>query len=180
KHCKTNQILVDDTNRIMFCFIPKVACSSWKTALLALHEGKDFTEEQPLIHESGFLKSRGIKQFSLLHSYEKVWRLYAYNKFMIVRDPLERLVSAYRNKFEQGTESYFNQKFGRHIIQQYRANASAHALQEGDDVHFDEFIRFVVDGNAEPHWNTYQDLCCPCQIHYDVIGMVDTLQEDSS
>lgn len=43
---------------------------------------------------------RKVKRLSLLKPAEREWRLRKYYKFIMLRNPLERLVSAYRNKVQ--------------------------------------------------------------------------------
>ncbi|RXG53180.1 Carbohydrate sulfotransferase 11 [Armadillidium vulgare] len=41
-------------------------------------------------------------------------------KFMLVRHPFERLISAYRDKFENATQKYFYKLYGEKMIQKFR------------------------------------------------------------
>lgn len=73
------------------------------------------------------------------------YRLQTYFKFIFVRDPLDRLLSAYVDKFQYGDNPLFTWKFGRHIIAKYRLNASNESLTRGHDVRHDEFVKYVID-----------------------------------
>jgi len=48
---------------------------------------------------------------------------------------------------------------------------------------FKEFVRFLTDPRTKrpfnQHWMPYHKLCSPCYIHYDFIGHVETLRQDS-
>ena len=73
-----------------------------------------------------------------------------YKKFLFVRNPFDRIISAFRNKFEFGggphEDPIFLEKYGRHIIQKYRENASETSLRTGADVTFVEFLKFLTQG----------------------------------
>ncbi|KAJ7348760.1 Carbohydrate sulfotransferase 14, partial [Desmophyllum pertusum] len=83
-------IVVDDENKIIYCTVPKVATSTWKRILGDLR---------------GLKQGINIHQWDLwrwLYQYtEEEWtqRLQTYFKFVFVREPLNRLLSAYKNKF---------------------------------------------------------------------------------
>jgi hypothetical protein len=184
--CTANYILTDDRNQILYCFVPKVGCSTWKTLLLKMRLGETSNSNMSMaafanedIHSMTFMKEHGIEQLSALKPAEQTRRVKKFKKFLFVRDPFERIVSAYRDKFESGTNEVFNQMHGRRIIQQYRRKPSKEALEKGNDVKFGEFVRFVVDGNSEPHWSTFQEQCCPCHIAYDAVGKMETFREDT-
>jgi Sulfotransferase family len=63
---------------------------------------------------------------------------------MFVREPLDRLRSAYAEKFQSGNNLY-NQNFGRRIIARYRQNASNESLTKGHDVTHEEFVKYIID-----------------------------------
>jgi len=66
-------------------------------------------------------------------------------------------------------------------VKTYRPNASAAALENGDDVSFEEFASYVADTQMRPneHWRAAAELCRPCAVPYDVIGKYETLQPDA-
>jgi len=112
-------------------------------------------------------------------------RLRSYLKFVFVREPFERLVSAYRNKFTRSYNTAFHKRYGTKIIRRHRPGARPEALEAGDDVSFREFVQYLVDPRTqrdEPlneHWERVHSLCHPCLIHYDVVGKYETLEPDS-
>ncbi|KAK3519497.1 hypothetical protein QTP70_032522 [Hemibagrus guttatus] len=112
-------------------------------------------------------------------------RLRTYLKFIFVRDPFERLVSAYRNKFTRSYNTAFHKRYGTKIVRRHRANPRPEALEKGSDVSFEEFVYYLVDPRTqreEPfneHWERAHALCHPCLIHYDVVGKYESLAQDS-
>lgn len=109
--------------------------------------------------------------------------LRSHKKFLFVRHPFERLLSAYKNKFEQhyNSSKYFQARFGRLIIKNFRVNPSSRSLLTGDDVTFEEFVEFVISENTifNEHWKPIFDLCQPCLVKYDFIGKYESLYSDS-
>ncbi|XP_066284370.1 carbohydrate sulfotransferase 11-like [Branchiostoma lanceolatum] len=174
-------IIVDDKHKILYCFVPKVACTNWKRIMIKLRhpeieKPQDISPQDA--HVTYFLPS--LK----LYSQEEIqYRLDNYFKFMFVRDPLERLLSAYINKFTMPYNLKFHRLYGTKIISRFRENPSKDSLQKGDDVTFTEFVQYLLDPMAHgpqlnEHWDHYANLCHPCRIHYDVIGKYETLDQD--
>lgn len=117
------------------------------------------------------------------------YRLRHYYKFMFVREPMTRLLSAYRNKFGE-IESY-QRKYGVEIVRRYRKGAARGAKSKdkdkdavkGDDVTFAEFVRYLLDEDAErmnEHWMPMYNLCQPCAVPYDFIGSYESLESDAA
>uniref|UniRef100_A0A8C9Q7Z2 Carbohydrate sulfotransferase n=1 Tax=Spermophilus dauricus TaxID=99837 RepID=A0A8C9Q7Z2_SPEDA len=107
------------------------------------------------------------------------YRLQHYFKFLFVRDPLERLLSAYRNKFGEIRE--YQQRYGAEIVKRYRAGAGPSPA--GDDVTFPEFLRYLVDEDPErmnEHWMPVYHLCQPCAVRYDFVGSYERLEADAN
>lgn len=110
---------------------------------------------------------------------------------MIVRHPLERLLSAYRNKFEgnASTAEWFRQQIGRKIIKAFRPAATQESLEKGHDATFLEFVQYMLDPELSlvsnnnqswnEHWEPMNGLCNPCTVHYDYIGRFENLVEES-
>lgn len=104
---------------------------------------------------------------------------------MFVREPFERLLSAYKDKFvsTRPVDRYMLDTYGRKIIQKFRPNATQKALESGDDVTFPEFIEYILkEGILEGlnwHWNTYEDQCRPCSIDYNFIGRFEYLPHNA-
>lgn len=124
-------------------------------------------------------------------------------KFMIVRHPFERIVSAYRDKLENlniGKEhgiEHFYQKYGRKIVAKYRQEGHgpppadrysqdkdnpALPPPKGIEPTFEEFVRYLINTDlvyyADDHWMPYYLHCTPCLVDYDVIAKFETLERD--
>lgn len=132
-------------------------------------------------------ESHRQNQFRLLSTYnegEIHYRLKHYLKFLFVRHPFERILSAFRNKFEN-YNSYFHQRFGRVILERFRPNATAEDLETGDSVKFSEFVEYLLDpqtkknGPLNDHWRPVYEMCHPCFIWYDVIGKYERLNKEA-
>ena len=128
-----------------------------------------------------------FKRLSNYTAAEAANRIENYMKFMFVRHPFERLLSAYRNKFSPtyATSQYFRDRFGKQIIRQFRSHPSNESLERGHDVTFQEFVQYIIDPKTtartvyNEHWRSMSDLCRPCRIHYDIVGKYETLDDDA-
>ncbi len=175
---------VDDTNQFLYCMIPKVACTNWKRVMLVL-SGKVNTTDPMTLSPAQAHSNENAKYLKTLNSYtvaEIKYRLKHYFKFMFVREPLERLLSAYRNKFTVSYNNYFPQRYGKYIIKKFRKNPSAKSLRMGQDVRFQEFLKYILDAETpkpfNAHWRQYYKLCHPCLVDYDAIGKYETVDDD--
>ena len=130
--------------------------------------------------------NRSLGYFRYLNEYspeEIVYRLNTYYKFLFVRHPFERLVSAYRNKFiDSYNLTLFKELYGRRIIRKYRQNPDSRSLKTGEGVSFYEFTEFIQ--NSDPqfmdwHWKQFDLLCHPCLIYYDFIGRFENLHAEA-
>ncbi|XP_019400322.1 PREDICTED: carbohydrate sulfotransferase 11 isoform X3 [Crocodylus porosus] len=178
-------LVVDEDHEMIYCYVPKVACTNWKRVMMVLTGRGKYNDPMEIpaneAHVSSNLKT--LNQYSIP---EINHRLKNYMKFLFVREPFERLVSAYRNKFTQKYNTSFHKRYGTKIVRRQRKNATQEALRKGDDVKFEEFVAYLIDPHTqkeEPfneHWQTVYSLCHPCHIHYDLIGKYETLEEDSN
>ncbi len=125
-------------------------------------------------------KEHLVRLSNLNHS-EIQSRLQSHLKFMFVRHPLERLLSAYRSKFQDLSDRtlYFRKQFGRLVARFRKIRLPGGPV---NDVTFPEFVRLVLDlqRSKDRHWAPMASLCHPCQIQYDFIGRFEKLEEDSN
>ena len=121
-----------------------------------------------------------LVRLSQLNNSEIQSRLKSYFKFMFVRHPLERLLSAYRSKFQDLSDRtiFFRKSYGRHIA---RFRQIWQPDEPVNDVTFPEFVRLVLDAQPnDRHWAPMANLCLPCQIQYDFVGRFEKLEEDAN
>ena len=171
---------MSEKHKVMYCFIPKIACSNMKRIFLVLngvYSDVRHVNVSMMNREVTRLDNKMFKTGQVFNMFKN------YYKFMLVRDPFERLVSAYRNKFLNKQYVQFHSTAGKMIVRRYRFNDSESADPKGDDVKFIEYVRYLIDNpskDVNEHWMSYHDLCRPCDVNYDFIGSIDTLSRDVS
>ncbi|XP_053997655.1 carbohydrate sulfotransferase 9-like [Hylaeus anthracinus] len=172
-------MVIDTTHGISWCPIYKAASSTWmkhfatlggvltETAMELIH--RDILQINTIVRKA-FPRDRDMKK-----AYQK---LNTTKKFLIVRHPFERLVSAYRDKLEhiEGRDYYYK-RFGRHITHKYHRYRQPNETQL--EPTFTEFLRFIVEEKYfDEHWAPFVDTCEPCLIKYNYILKFDTFDRD--
>ncbi|XP_029782211.1 carbohydrate sulfotransferase 8 isoform X2 [Suricata suricatta] len=175
-----SRIFVEDRHRVLYCEVPKAGCSNWKRVLMVMAGLASSTADiqHNTVHYGGALRRLDtFDRQGILH------RLGTYTKMLFVREPFERLVSAFRDKFEH-PNSYYHPVFGKAILARYRANASREALRTGAGVRFPEFVQYLLDVHRpvgmDIHWDHVGRLCSPCLIDYDFVGKFESMEEDAN
>ena len=135
----------------------------------------------------------GIRHASLLNSsLDKTQRLNKirnYYKFMIVRHPLERLVSGFRNKIEPPVKEFsvrFPDYIKLAILQKYRTKEFEEWIESETkqelNVTFQEFVQYFVNADLaqiNPHIKPMIYGCHPCRMRYNFYGNFQTYSEDA-
>ncbi|XP_060568197.1 carbohydrate sulfotransferase 11-like [Ruditapes philippinarum] len=174
-------IIVNDKYRIMFCYVPKVACTNFLRLFLWLNESNenDMSFFLQLNPASVHVLKKNISSLRAYSSSEIRYRLKYYTKALFVRNPLVRLISAFRNKFVTTTNPYFVSRYGKKIVQRSKSNKTP-AI---GSITFLEFLRYLTDERTikegyQEHWMLFNDLCHPCFIDYNFIGTYETFDQD--
>ncbi|XP_074653567.1 carbohydrate sulfotransferase 10-like [Tubulanus polymorphus] len=170
---------VDDVHKILYCEIPKVGTSIWRYTLLHT-TGKLRTTNLSLINNLDTKQSIYLTSLDLirpLSSYsqdEKTERLKTYFKFLFVRHPFERLLSAYLDKIVRKYDK------GYADLEPMIIRSARNDVKPGDRATFKEFAEFILLHYVDDiHWASYERLCRPCDIAYSFIGKYgDTVEND--
>ncbi|KAJ9592409.1 hypothetical protein L9F63_015929, partial [Diploptera punctata] len=172
------EFLVNRPHHIVWCNVFKAASTSWmyNFNVLAGYDPK-FLKNSKLVPLN--LARRRYPRPSL-HALQQA--LNDSIAFLIVRHPLERLLSAYRDKLQFSLPHTLHQKLGNQIILKYRKK---HASKNPRWPTFSEFVQYLVDVDqkGEPfdmHWTPITQFCTPCQVDFDIIMKFETLQEDQN
>ena len=164
-----NQYLVSRQHRIVYCPVPKVACSSlkqWFFRLVGLRRPA-FPDPHDYIATNGMRLGIAATE-ETLHSPD-------YFRFIFLRDPCHRLVSAYVDILVKRGKSFWAVPALTEKIQRQRGRAVD--LDEG--ISFREFAEYVIDApdrKLDEHW-------CPQTVfmgslEFAYVGRYEHLQTD--
>lgn len=105
-----------------------------------------------------------------------------YQTFFFVREPFERLLSAYRDKFV-GKTTHFYQEVEKNIVREVRGDAPRMEESTGGRPSFDDFTSYIdrLSNSSlwDMHWRPSHQTCYPCAVNYDYVGYFDTIKEDA-
>ncbi|XP_013388882.1 carbohydrate sulfotransferase 10 [Lingula anatina] len=160
-------ILVDDRNKFILCPLFKAASRNWRLVYQVISGHLNISGEQDIFNRrpDGFAYTR-------LDSYDDInikKRLATYLKVLVVRHPMERIISAYKDQvlglLGPQIKLYLNKHYPKQIEHK---------------IGFADFLRFIVDKKAtNSHWALVQDFCLPCHVMYDVIVHHEDLDTDA-
>lgn len=185
--------------RTFACLIPKTGCTNWRRTFVAIWKRQTIEEVSPFLNgkfDSNFYKM--IPQFANNPYYaarglDKIrvntrW----WNRLITVRHPFSRLYSVWLDKFHNHPEKpdYSKQlirfrKLAKNVAKFKKPHKTSDGLEltrhPDSFVSFQTFLRYIVSETHQddPHWGSFYKLCAPCDISYNIITKVETLDEDS-
>ncbi|KAL9971634.1 hypothetical protein ACROYT_G017826 [Oculina patagonica] len=174
KQILAKHILVNDEHKFLFCYVPKVACANWKRVIMVLDRKAADSNAIRKVNHTIFTFLADLPPLAAER------KLQEYYKFMFVREPLVRLLSAYKDKFYLNHSQSFHKSYGKKIVKRLRRNADPNS--KGDDVTLKEFLQYVTESRVEDmneHWMPFFELCQPCAVSYDFIGSFENLESDA-
>ena len=178
KKDELENLLVDDENKIIYCTIAKVASTPWKMVLMRLRNNTKVNITETSVHTPSFWK-----HLSELSQEDRSKRLATHFKFLFVREPLHRILSAYKDKF-WGKNRVFTNQFRQSIVRAFRPEDEQVIGVQTNNVTFSEFLQYISTSSNkrvnDSHWHKYEQLCFPCFFKFDFIGSFETLKDDAA
>ena len=185
-------LLLDDTHRILFCFVPKVGCTNLKLLVFVsqgiigrseLKKSRDDVNQRNL--EGAMFRNSFI---SIKNDQKKLYALQNYYKYTMFRNPLERLASGYRSKVERfplvgprPDSPHFNW-LRKDIYEAVRPDKYRLWMTDRGktpvNISFADFIEYwannavlnKVDGFLDEHFLMISEMCQPCRTRFDFYG----------
>ena len=182
---KLREVVIHDLKsqpefQTMFCVIPKAGSTFFKRMLVNISQHGESPEEAAwaVVHVDKRLADHDIDSLGLLSEEEQRYRLRTYNKVLVVRHPLARLLSAFRSKSPKVEWRPLMQR----IVSTQRTRATKEEISAGKPT-FEEFLRFLIASithgiSLNEHWAFFSTLCDPCHVTYDYICHQETLEND--
>ena len=168
-------VLVITELKLMYCYVPKAGCTSWKTQILAM--------VGELNASNGKIHDRISDLFPSLSMFPLDTARYiikSYNSFMFSRNPFTRILSAFRDKIMLDGNDKWRRELYHWLDWNYPNEARNHHPWRKNFT-FTEFVRFYLSSREKnEHWKEIHSLCHPCALRYKFIGHFDTMQEDSA
>ena len=181
----------------MEILLSQVGCTDMKRLLLYMSGHIPLsTLDWEWVEDSIYLEP-ALKHASFLNNTltekDRQFRLQNYYKFMIVRNPLERIVSGFRNKIkpqlkrDPKAQDKFPESIKRDILLKYRQAELLYwqkpSRQFNLSVTFPEFVRYLIDAqksDLNEHFSPSMQVCHPCLIKYHFYGNFKNYSHDAT
>ena len=174
--------LINQDHHFIYCPIPKVACSSFKKFMVSL---SDLENKETILSLPQSLFHSYISHTLTLSSNQSckdaigMLKGSQYFKFAFVRNPWERLTSAYLNKFVSPIRhKQSNLPLAKEVIENiYRLNDLTVNYEES--ITFKQFVEYISvtdDQDLDGHWQPQYLFLGDTQ--FDFIGRFENLEKD--
>lgn len=176
-----NNFIYNKERGFVFAFVPKVACTNWKS-LLRYMEGHQNWLDSKLAHD---VANSGLHYIGNSEAGDAILRDNSIKKYAMVRDPYTRVLSAYLNKIDSRLRAEFpsGDKFSKvvKIIDAFRNKKLD--VKRFPSVSFEVFLIWLSQARkevtADGHWEPQHKLLRIPDIHYDFIGKFENIKHDS-
>jgi len=159
---------------LLYCWIHKAASTSWNKVFFKL-AGEKIAEGN--LHEAAaFFRPNENIDLSVLFQKSLT--------FTFVRHPFERIVSAFRDKFESGNKgNYMYVTYAADILGiSVPKSQLRHTLNQKDRPTFTQFVDYLLRTEIKDyndHWYPFWLQCHLCDQSFDVLGKFESIQEDT-
>lgn len=184
KEINSNEFLISDKYKLIWCNIFKSASSTWMYNFLLM--GGKQAEDLKKLRNSPVEAARSLyprPSPAQLRSHLARGDKDRYLSFLIVREPFQRLLSAYRDKIETIVPYY--KPLRCQITKKYplKGEKAGSSLSRECKPTFSQFVSYLLDEESEgkppnEHWAPYYTFCSPCAASFDLVLRFETLHKD--
>ncbi|XP_063598767.1 carbohydrate sulfotransferase 11-like [Penaeus indicus] len=175
----SKEFLISGRFNLVWCNVFKAASSTWLYNFLLM---AGFTEKD-LRKSSSSPVELARREAYARPSNDELWAAMetpGATSFLIVRDPFERLLSAYRDKIESTKQKYY-----RALRCQIQQKATPAKTTRDCQPSFPEFVDYLLAERAKgsapnEHWAPYYSFCSPCQLPFDYVLRFESLPEEEA
>ncbi|KAL7646632.1 UNVERIFIED_CONTAM: hypothetical protein RMT77_001883 [Armadillidium vulgare] len=200
KKSSKRNFIIDRKLSLIYCPIYKAGSSTWLTNLLKLR-GR--------YNESEYLQKNINKVYRRVSAVVATRESNKFTTFLVVRHPFNRLVSCYRDKYENASKLYYYEAYGERMIRSERPRpkgvdykAIEHLLEEVKiylqsdrrtsfpnnsytnpvGPTFREFLQYITSRIIpdDEHWIPYYIHCSLCRVKYDFVLRIENIEEDTN
>ncbi|CAI6006722.1 unnamed protein product [Closterium sp. NIES-65] len=178
------QFIVDEKLKAIYCFVPKVACTGWKTWFRE-QQGQSNVSDVFLTHDKARSGLRILAYHFPEHRVIELLTRPDFFKFSFVRNPYTRLASVYLNKHVGGGPPYSRQFWNKMFFRKFIPFRRLVKAKKGDDLftlgEFAWLLRQMREqrrGRMESHVQPQIDACRFDKIRFDFVGRFENLAED--
>ena len=180
---------MDESKKLLLCLSAKAGCTTFKELLLRHSDVYKNSSDPPKrlrVHHMNTLRRYNVTLLTDYSEDEILHKLRTYTKITIIRNPLVRVFSAYREKL--GTKKppdcqMYQKNLGRKVLLEARGVLNKQQKKCGWDATFAEFMAYYarnpdkrIQSNA--HWRPFVRRCHPCHVEYDHIFKLETGHSD--
>ncbi|PXF48490.1 Carbohydrate sulfotransferase 11 [Gracilariopsis chorda] len=164
----------------MYCYIPKNACSRFKPLLRKREGFADWADAHKIHGKNGLQRLQWLSRKLAIERLSDT----AVRKFVVVRDPFSRLVSAYQNKLASPWPDQRADFWNKHLRQECPSLiASTPMPSQGPLMSLESFLHCLLSNdNTQPsneHWRPQTELCALDHIQYNYYLHLETLADDA-
>lgn len=162
-----SNFLLDAHSGTLYCYAHKVASSTWMSVFAKAEGDPRFLS---MVEKTGAWYRVADR---LRASADQVAE--APLAMVVVRHPFDRLLSAFKDRILRKESDQAHQHLPAILLQK-----PAHS-EEGSPT-FSQFVSYVAEGGADPHWNSLTSMCAPCIVDFDWILRLEdpSLEQDSA
>ena len=171
-----SKLLVNDAKRVAYCYIEKCGSITMKAFMTALNNRSEHKTLKTDIHIPRNLKQLGLRFVKTTD----VKTIADYKKFVVIRHPMDRLLSAYHDKLRTRKKANL-----RVVVNHKDGNRTQQSLYDAlhlrniTEVKLERFVSAVVRGVEDKHWNPYSTHACDFStLHFDDVIRIETFRHD--